>query len=34
MTGVAIHIFEILETLVTLDSFIGRVLVNVSDVSF
>ena len=34
MTGVAIHIFKIPQALITLDSFIGRVLVNVIDVSF
>ena len=34
MTGVAIHVFKVPQTLFALDSFIGRVLVNVIDVSF
>ena len=34
VTGVAVHILKILQTFVTLDSFIGGVLVNVIDMSF
>ena len=34
VTGVAIHVFKIFQTLFTLDSFISWVLVNVIDVSF
>ena len=34
VTGVAVHILKILQAFVTLDSFIGGVLVNIIDVSF
>ena len=34
VTGVAVHVFKISQALFTLNSFIGRVLVNVIDVSF
>lgn len=33
VTGVAVHVFKISQALFTLNSFFGRVLVNVIDVS-